>query len=90
MLRWAAILIVMVSACGGQSSRADRWNGYLYADVSASTGMTIAGPFASLAECRGAALARIAKMGPRAGYACGRGCPAPRDGAVADCTHVAR
>lgn len=80
------LLVLFASGCSGASSRA--WNGYLYGDLALGAPLQVSGPYPSLDQCRAEMTARVSRAPADAGYACGRGCPAPRNGEVADCAQT--
>ena len=88
MRRLVSALPLLLVACANPSE--DAWTGYLFGDVISGEPMTIAGPFGTLAQCRAEMRTRLSRMPAGAGYSCGQGCAAPREGRVADCGRTAR
>ncbi|MBV9841213.1 MAG: hypothetical protein JOY99_06730 [Sphingomonadaceae bacterium] len=84
-----AFLLLALSGCSDAgSSRA--WTGYLFANAVSGGPLQAFSGFPSLAACRADLRSRISHMPAGAGYSCGRGCPAPRHGQIADCAETGR
>jgi len=92
--RRAGLVVVLLGTGCSQvesvlpGSRSDAWYGYYYENVMVSTAPAMSKPFSSAKECLASMRAYTSTSARWTGFACGRGCSAPKDGAVSDCAEV--
>lgn len=81
---------LMLGGCLDGKSDDDVWYGYYYDDLRLNAEGAVSRPYQSAKECRTAMQDYTLEAKVTSGFACARGCAAPKDGVIANCREVVR